>query len=359
MVNRERRGPALNAGVYRTMGSVWVVVPCLLVVCILPNLASSLKVVCPMFSNVVSLHKHERVLFNPTDETAVIKIRSEPCNLTYTYLVNVSEDLGNNTELKDIRGQQWYEISYSIVGAMLQVRLVGNTTININRTWDPFLVCNLTNGIEFNFDILTILGEECSNAPISFQDPDMNIFSGLSPNYEVSCYDYGGNYSRQHIIFIPVGAILFVISVCCRCWYRRKRTTQPVRTITVVRSIPPTDECNTEIDLDLPPVYSEIQNEMPPPSYAETQKLAMAPVEALPTELTPTAVETPSVEQGCGEETREECNKYLLSSEPPGAEPAADSRQDESNSSSTLPRMLSCSRNLQTQFSFKPLHEEE
>lgn len=340
----------------------WIVAPILMLLfCTLP-VASSLAMVCQTFGDSVSLHEYENLLFHTRDESAVITIRSEPCDLLYTYLVNVSDVLGNNTDLKDNAGWQWYGISYSIDGALLQVTLVGNTSFNIDWTWEPLLACNLTNGIEFSFDVYTIIGAYCFDKPRSFRDIDgilSDIQTDMNLNFGNRQNDFGGSYSGQHVIFIPVGAILFLVSVCCRCCYRRKKL-QPVRTITVVRSVSTTDVSNTQNDLDLPPAYADVQNEMaPPPPYSEVEKLSIPPtVMTSPADCTQTAVETPPPEQSFGEET-DDCNTDLVSHDPSGPDSATDSCSEESNNSSTLPKMLSSRARSLVQFSFKPLHEEE
>ncbi|XP_047480746.1 uncharacterized protein LOC125033360 [Penaeus chinensis] len=98
-----------------------------------------------------------------------------------------------------------------------------------------------------------------------FPTPDWNkAYEGDSVNTST----YG--YSHGRMLFIPIGAILFLISVCIRVCICNTRKPAPT-TITVVRRtvVIPVESPDVEEGTDQPPSYADVQKEDSPPPYSE------------------------------------------------------------------------------------------
>lgn len=328
---------------------------CLLLV-LWPRLATMI-LVCPVGSQDITLTEGEKAFFRSDISDSTLVLSSDSCDLYKTYFVNftVYEQLGKNATMQDLRGWQWYEVSFDTEGFTFHLTLMGTNTIKFTYLWDPF-GCNLTSGVQISADILTVLGKpgiECLLEPLSFPESDSpfgddRVMKNLSEIYTKTFGSetrYASTYSSStsHVIFIPVGAILFCVSFCsfyCRRKNRR-RNVQVVRNSTFVRSVVvPIPAGPTPSNRDLPPAYSDLQNEAPPPySEIDKQVSSPAPAEGIPAEST-------TSDEAAGEDRN--------------AMKATNSSSSEtchSASSTFLSRMLASRP--KNQFDFKPLKNNE
>lgn len=142
------------------------------------------------------------------------------------------------------------------------------------------------------------------------------------------------SYSGGRILFIPIGAILFLISLCLRMCICSARKPAPT-TITVVRRtvvIPVEGRPNVEEGTDQPPSYADVQKEDLPPPYSEVSSPAAS-------DTAPEATEQPT--PSSAEEGAEQASTAATPSAPEG--------MLATNVFSGRPRFL------QSQYSYKPL----
>ncbi|XP_063610005.1 uncharacterized protein LOC134783930 [Penaeus indicus] len=142
------------------------------------------------------------------------------------------------------------------------------------------------------------------------------------------------SYSHGRILFIPIGAIVFLISLCLRMCICSARKPAPT-TITVVRRtvvIPVVGRPDAEEGTDQPPSYADVQKEDPPPPYSEVSSPA-APHTAPEAREQPT---TSNAEGGADQTST-------------AATPSAPEGTFATNAFSGRPRFL------QSQYSYKPL----
>ncbi|KAK8742754.1 hypothetical protein OTU49_001661 [Cherax quadricarinatus] len=303
----------------------------LLVFLALSCLASDWRQICILDEHVYTLREHDIAFFQPPNLNTEITIQSDSCQFFKKLKFHTPKKLGNNTHLQDSRGWQWYEISFFIDDPVFYVIVEAQNTLNASLTWDPPPGCNITQGVQFSFDDFTVLGIDCPQQISDLEDSSIYAFKNT---YQDETY-YKSSYSGSHIIFIPVGAILVCLSVCCRCCFRHRRTLRPVRTIAVVRSVAATPVIvTTQRDVDHPPSYNDIQNdcEQPPP-YSEIEKECSPP----PTQLASAETSTISTTATVAHTSDVTENPRLTSA-------------------SRIFRMLPSRP--KAQFSFKPLNEE-
>lgn len=159
--------------------------------------------------------------------------------------------------------------------------------------------------------------------------PTIDWSSYETSNVNTSAYSYSGG----RILFIPIGAILFLISLClrmCIC-----STKKPVATtITVVRRtvvIPVEGRPDVEEGADQPPSYADVQKEDSPPPYSEVCVPASDTAQEATEQPTPS-----SAKEGAQQAST-------------AATPSAPEETSTTNVFSGRPRFL------QSQYSYKPL----
>ncbi|KAG7172161.1 uncharacterized protein LOC121862224 [Homarus americanus] len=341
---------------------VRVVVYVLVSLSFMAQLGSTLVTLCTLETNSITLERDERALFKADEDIVEIYMRSLSTGLIGRYSINVPQDLATNPFMTG-NDYEWYEMTYTANDTHLIVIIRGNNTLYIEEKWTS----NSTNeapSLEFTFTGIAKLGTFCFDQPLSVKllhVLDNVDYSGkpYRPTPPSENYHYS-SYSGGHIIFIPVGAIIFFISICCRCCYRRKKILQPVRSIDVVMNVPDADTtpsgCDrTQGDNDLPPSYTDIQTEIPPPPpYSEIEKQNIPSSNTSPLEeilIDPAEDVTDHTNTGVSTENT-----------PTGLDSPVDSTNVDStntnsvSSSNMLARVFSSRPS--AQFAFKPLKEE-
>lgn len=167
-----------------------------------------------------------------------------------------------------------------------------------------------------------------------FPTPPPMDWEKVVPNYDRDSVNTTYSHSGSRILFIPVGAILFLISLCLRMCICSAKKPAPA-TITVVRRtvVIPVERCqDVEEGTDQPPSYADVQKEDPPPPYSEVT------VNATPDGAEEAAEQpTPPTADGGAEQAST------------AATPSAPEETSTANLFSGRPKFL------QSQYSYKPL----
>ncbi|XP_063589481.1 uncharacterized protein LOC134766522 [Penaeus indicus] len=323
---------------------------------------SALKV-CPLTSNRVVITNFYRYVYATSEANMTVIIRSKECHINSS-VVAVVPDLSEAHF--DDAGRPWHEFGFIIDETELTINLGehagGNLTFS--RAWEDLALCSSV-GLEFTFPPLTRIARNCTGEDDAREEEE-------APRWKNNCThvtntmltDFSNDlddprvqspgYNGGHIIFIPLGAIVFVVTVCLRFCLCPKRgsTASPRNVSSVTRQLSLNSDASDSLttmhyDLDLPPAYSDLQTEDTPPPYSEVEKVKIPPYEDPPPPFgrlySSTALQIES-------ETPQN------TSCPPST--AADTSSTSLADSSGLVKVLTA-RTLQSQFSHKPLEEEK
>ncbi|XP_064110786.1 uncharacterized protein LOC135218410 [Macrobrachium nipponense] len=337
---------------------------CLLLFTIDGRLTSGSPDVCPVTSMSIELKNAEHFLVHVPTSTQSVSFDFRPHNCTQSenVLLNSVPSVRHNAFV-DEYGVKWLQITCGIKTGKLNVVVNGKVCTQGETTYSPD--CD-QNDFSIVFTSHVKVAKFCNGPPPAAADPfstceNVDDFWRESDekwshtNGERRTYStYSTSFRGGHVIFIPVGAILFLLSVCLRfCLCHRKKFVQRVRTVTVVRRVPVASQDFVHVTeptspdpTDLPPSYVDIENEVPPPPYSDVSASS-------------SGLMTESLRDG-------QATDHSPSSSPGDHTPAENSTGTDSNvaekdTRSTLSRMLAAagSKSLKSQFSFRPMKEEE
>lgn len=334
---------------------------------------SALKV-CPLDSNAVVVTDLYTYFFRTHDVIMKVLIRSEECRINTSSIVVVPELSGAHV---DDAGRSWHEFGFSVDDTELTISLGKGLkeSLVVSRDWNELALCSSV-GLEFTFPASTRLARNCTaeddgagagegegERPPCWKNNCTHFTNTmLTDFYDLDSNDLDGprvqnpGYNGGHIIFIPLGAIVFVVTVCLRFCLCPKRgaVTSPRNASAAARQLALNSDASASLttmhyDLDLPPAYSDLQTEDTPPPYSEVEKVKLQPYEEPPPPFdrlySPTTLQIES-------ETQQNTSSST----------SADADRDFSSTSladsAGLVKALTA-RTLQSQFSHKPLEEEK
>ncbi|XP_066957136.1 uncharacterized protein [Macrobrachium rosenbergii] len=340
---------------------------CLLLFTIDGRLTSgSPDVLCPVTSMFVKLKNAEHFLVHvPTSAQSVsFDFRPQNCTERENVRLNRVSSVSHNAFV-DEYGVKWLQITCGIRAGKLYVVVNGEFCIHGDTTYSPD--CD-QNAFSIVVKSHVKVAKFCNGPPPAAVDPfstcenvdDLwqEIENWDDSNEERRTYStYSTSFRGGHVIFIPVGAIIFLLSVCLRfCLCRRRKLVQRVRTVTVVRRVPVASQDFVHVTeptspdpTDLPPSYVDIENEVPPPPYSDVSGVSASNL----------GLTTESLRDG-------QATDHSPSSSPGDHTPSENSTETDSDPAekdtrSTISRMLTAagSKSLKSQFSFRPMKEEE
>lgn len=331
---------------------------------------SALKV-CPLTSNRVVITDFHRYVYTTSEANMTVIIWSKECHINSS-VVAVVPDLSEAHF--DDAGRPWHEFGFIVDETELTINLGehGEERLAFSRTWEELALCSSV-GLEFTFPPLTRIARNCTGEADAREEEEEQ-----APRWKNNCtqftntmltdfYDLDSNdlddprvqspgYNGGHIIFIPLGAIVFVVTVCLRfCLCPKRGSTSSARNVSsVTRQLSLNSDASDSLttmhyDLDLPPAYSDLQTEDTPPPYSEVEKVKIPPYEDPPPPFGRLYSSTTL-------QVESETQQNTSSSTSTAAE--RDTSSTSLADSSGLVKVLTA-RTLQSQFSHKPLEEEK
>lgn len=327
--------------------------------------------VCPLNSNPVVITDLYRYVYATSEANVTVVVRSKECHINTSVVAVVPDSSEAHFDDAD---RPWHEFGFSVDGTELTVHLGADAEQTFSRAWEDLAVCTSV-GLEFAFPPLTLIGRICSGEGDAGKKEEAeqpprwkNNFTHFTNTMLTDFYDLDSNdlddprvqspgYNGGHIIFIPLGAIVFVVTVCLRFCLCPKRgsTASPRNVSSVTRQLSLNSDASDSLttmhyDLDLPPAYSDLQTEDTPPPYSEVEKVKLPPYEDPPPPFGRLySATTLQVESETPQST-----SSPTSPAPPERNASSTSLAD----SSGLVKVLTA-RTLQSQFSHKPLEEEK
>lgn len=305
-------------------------------------------------------------LFNTEADNITVVVRSEECQINTTVVVTLA---GVWAAHEDDDGQLWREFGFVVDDTELAITLGEDVkkSLTFTRSWEDLDVCSSV-GVEFIFPPTTRLARNCTGWNNNNKNCTHYSNTVLTDFYDLDSGDFDGsrtrgpNYSGDHIIFIPLGAILFVVTVCLRfCLCPKRGVIASSRSISAVRrqlslhSEAGDSSTTMNYDLDLPPAYSELQNEETPPPYSEIEKVRLQPYGETPPPPPP-----PMMRRQSSTVLQVEPSTHQITTDTTlGDTERSVSSQSSADSSAFVKVLTSRPKTLQSQFSHKPLEEEK